>query len=159
MKRKYSIYVVKRRTRLNKTSHASIIIPKTSHDMYRPRYTIYDLKWDFHECDDDFFPSVPHGHSGEYKLDIVDGIVYDRNNENIGNITKKELKKIQNDQKFIQFAREAKKWYQSKYPERDIKTPNWIDKPASKASLFRYSYVTRGYRNKYSVVLQTEIIH
>lgn len=43
--------------------------------MLRPKLPIKNMYWEFHKNDDDYWPSVPHGHSldGNYKLEIWSG--------------------------------------------------------------------------------------
>ena len=46
--------------------------------MLRPKLPIKNMYWEFHKNDDDYWPSVPHGHSldGNYKLEIWSGNIY-----------------------------------------------------------------------------------
>ena len=112
---------------------------KPDYNLYRPGYKINKMVWEFHKGDDDFNPSVPHGHSGQYKLDIVTGDVYDtRTNKIIGKVKNKELLKLKQDQQFIIFAKEAIKLYKENHPNIDIKTPDWINE--SNVSRFSKRY-------------------
>ena len=91
-------------------------ISKVTRRGYRPPYKIYNLKWEFHQCDVDPAPSVPHGHSieGNSRLSIWDGIVYPKTGGRlleIGKIRKKELKNLRSDVIFTAFVKKTRKWY------------------------------------------------
>ncbi|MDD6083062.1 MAG: hypothetical protein PUB89_09540 [Oscillospiraceae bacterium] len=128
------------RTKFTKKANLSFSrIKRLDYNLYRPGYKIGKMAWDFHKGDDDFNPSVPHGHSGQYKLDIVTGDVYDtRTNKIIGKVKEKELLKLKQDQQFVIFAKEVIKLYKENHPNIDIKTPEWINE--SKVSCFAKSY-------------------
>jgi len=90
---------------------------------YCTPYKLKSMKWTFHPYDDDFFPSVPHGHSGKYKLDILTGDVIDTVTKIIiGKINQKEMRRLYSDQRFKNIVRKATKYYRSKFPHTDFKT-------------------------------------
>ena len=148
---------------LNKNYKISLTAPKQRKRVYRPPFKIYDLTWEFHKNDVDFFPSVPHGHSGKYKLDVVNGDVYEKDKKKpIGRIKEKELDKLKKDKRFIEFASEVIKWYKKEYPERNIKTPDWVtDKANTSAAIsdFRAYLLAPEYtpNQSYYTKLKTEI--
>ena len=116
MKRKFAYY----------KTHFALNVPEST--LYKPRYKILDMTWEFHKGDEDFFPSVPHGHSDKYKLNTVNGEVYDIKAKIIvGKIKDEEFKKLKKDRKFIEYAKEQIEWYRKQYPDREIKTPDWIN--------------------------------
>lgn len=103
-----------------------IRIHKSQFDMYRPKYTLFKMKWDFHKTDDDCNPSVPHGHSvdGRYKMSIWDGKVYDvRTRKLCGSITRKEIENLHNDAVFMKFVDESREWYKSTHPHYPDEIP------------------------------------
>lgn len=70
-------------------------IPKIQR--YRPEIKIYKLKWEFHQYDDDPWPSVPHGHAleADYVLQLWSGNVYHKiTRRYIGRASKKEISKL-----------------------------------------------------------------
>ena len=99
---------------------------------YQPKRQIYNLVWIFHEHDDDFIPPVPHGHSGKYKLDVLNGNVY-RGNERkpIGHARKKELYSLQHDRDFQEYARKHIRWYKENHPKIPVEMPIWLREPVS----------------------------
>lgn len=148
---------------INKNGKISLTAPKQRRRIYKPPFKIYDLTWEFHKGDVDFFPSVPHGHSGKYKLDVVNGDVYEKDKKQpIGKIKEKEFDKLKKDKRFIEFAKEVIKWYKKEYPERNIKTPDWVTDKANNSvttSGFRAYLLAPGYEpnQTYSTKLKTEI--
>lgn len=83
-------------------------------------------RWEFHKYDDDFFPSVPHGHKidcSEMKLDVYNGSIYINQN-----LIKKEKKKniieLWNNDSFRKFALESIMYYLRKYPKFRWRVPN-----------------------------------
>ncbi len=73
-------------------------------------------------------PSVPHGHSGGYKLDVNDGAVYvGTSNKAIGYTTKKELRRLQNNKDFQCFALEHIAWYKKTFPSVPVGNPVWLN--------------------------------
>jgi hypothetical protein len=83
----------------------------------RPRVKVRDMLWEFHLADDDFWPSIPHGHSleGPYKLCLDTYNVYDiRTRKIYGRSKEKEIKKLFEDEKFCQFVVDAKRIYEER---------------------------------------------
>lgn len=75
--------------------------------------------WEFHQADDDFFPSIPHGH--EYgrkqpKLDAYLGWVY-RKDQQIRRIDRTSIVNLWNDRDFRDFARVAIEYYLNRFPK------------------------------------------
>lgn len=120
--RKYTVKTNLKRKRLVKISK----VP--SYTMYRPKEKLYNCIWTFHKYDEDFMPSVPHGHSGGYKLDVNDGAVYSgTSNKAIGYATKKELRRLQNNKDFQCFALEHIAWYKKTFPSVPVGNPAWLN--------------------------------
>lgn len=74
--------------------------------------------WTFHKCDDDFFPSIPHGHlqgKSQPKLDSYNGRVYQKENE-IRQESRDKIIKLWNDEKFREFATQSIQYYLDKHP-------------------------------------------
>ena len=103
-------------------------------DILRVRYTIYgnyisrwfytskininNKKWELHIADKDPFPSVPHMHAINYplKLNIYNGEIFDsRNKQLISIASKKDLKKLWSDTKFVDAVQNARKIYKSEH--------------------------------------------
>lgn len=69
--------------------------------------------WKFHQYDDDFFPSVPHGHwngKNNPKLDPYQGWVY-KGSKQKWREPKKNIISLWNDRQFRDFARAAIDYY------------------------------------------------
>jgi hypothetical protein len=69
--------------------------------------------WKFHQYDDDFFPSVPHGHCNgrsKPKLDPYQGWVY-HGSEQVRREPKKNIVALWNDPQFREFAKIAIDYY------------------------------------------------
>jgi hypothetical protein len=74
--------------------------------------------WIFHPGDDDFFPSIPHGHKklqNLVKLDPYLGWKYERSKQ-CGRIKRKDIIAIWNDDRFRDMASTAVDYYLSRYP-------------------------------------------
>ena len=74
--------------------------------------------WTFHKCDDDFFPSIPHGHlqgKSQPKLDSYNGRVYQKENE-IRQESRDKIIRLWNDEKFREFATQSIQYYLDKHP-------------------------------------------
>jgi hypothetical protein len=84
-------------------------------ELYRPKYQLNRMKWEFHAYDDDPFPSVPHGHSvnSVHKLHVHSGDIYKGKNV-CGTIKKKELDRLWSDERFIKFVEIAKQFHEQK---------------------------------------------
>lgn len=91
---------------------------------YRPKVKLYKLLWEFHVYDEDFFPSVPHGHSidgkRKYKLHVYSGNIYDINNNVVGKADEKSLHRLHKDPRFRSLVVEAIKYYNSSNPRVPI---------------------------------------
>jgi hypothetical protein len=75
--------------------------------------------WEFHQADDDFSPSIPHGHwNGNHqpKLDPYLGWVY-KNSEQIRRVRRKDIIALWNEPDFRELARIAIEYYISHYPK------------------------------------------
>jgi hypothetical protein len=74
--------------------------------------------WLFHKGDDDFFPSIPHGHgiSGRRsKLDAYRGWIYQKDTQ-VGREPRGKIVALWNDEKFRAFATAAITNYALKFP-------------------------------------------
>lgn len=74
--------------------------------------------WEFHQYDDDFFPSVPHGHwngRNQPKLDPYQGWVY-HGSEQKRREPKKNIVALWNDRQFREFAEVALDYYRTHHP-------------------------------------------
>lgn len=74
--------------------------------------------WEFHQYDDDFFPSIPHGHwlgRHQPKLDPYLGWVY-RGSRQVRRESRKNIVALWNDDKFREFARRAIDYYLAHHP-------------------------------------------
>ena len=120
--RKYTVKAnIKRKRHVN-------ISKLPSFTKYRTKEKLYNCIWTFHKYDVDFMPSVPHGHSGGYKLDVNDGAVYSgASNKAIGYATKKELRRLQKEKDFRCFALEHIAWYKKTFPSVPVGNPAWLN--------------------------------
>ena len=74
--------------------------------------------WEFHQADDDFFPSIPHGHHRgrkQPKLDPYQGWIY-RGTEQVKRAPRESIILLWNDYKFRKFAAAAIDYYLSEHP-------------------------------------------
>lgn len=74
--------------------------------------------WEFHQADDDFFPSIPHGHEHgrkQPKLDVYLGWVY-RKDEKVRRVDRTSIIRLWNDRDFRDFARIAINYYLDQFP-------------------------------------------
>ena len=125
--RKYTMKAISKKKRYAKISK----LP--SYTMYRLKEKLYNCVWTFHKYDEDFMPSVPHGHSGGYKLDVYDGAVYSgASSKAVGYATKKELKRLQNNKDFRRFALEHIAWYKETFPSVPVSVPAWLNGEAAR---------------------------
>lgn len=94
--------------------YKKLLISKDKFDVqvYKPNYQLCKMKWEFHQYDDDPFPSIPHGHCGQFKLDTVNGYVY-RGKTKVGELKQRELDRLNNDKKFIELKEKAIEYYNS----------------------------------------------
>lgn len=84
---------------------------------YKPPYQLRRMTWEFHAYDKDFSPSVPHGHSGKYKLNVITGAVVDTTTGLIvAVLDKKEMDRLLNDRKFQSLAIKARQFYLENNP-------------------------------------------
>ena len=84
---------------------------------YKPPYQLRRMTWEFHAYDKDFSPSVPHGHSGKYKLDVITGAVVDTTTGLIvAFLDKKEMERLLKDRKFQSLAITARQFYLENNP-------------------------------------------
>lgn len=98
---------------------------------YRTHEKIYKLYWVFHLTDADYWPCVPHGHNDEkgLKLDIITGEVFsDTEGKRVGQVTLKELNKLNADKKFQDFVYQHVAWYRQTFPKTSIRCPEWADR-------------------------------
>jgi hypothetical protein len=85
------------------------------------RTGILGQKWVFHQYDDDFFPSVPHGHlqsKSGVKLDAYRGYTYDTRQGN-ASLTRERrdfIVGLWKDPKFRVLARRALDYFTERYP-------------------------------------------
>lgn len=104
----------------------------SSPHLYTPRTKLYNCLWVFTIGDPDDNPSVPHAHAQEkgFRLDAWTGNVYPAGNERekiIGKLSKKELKQLHSDQKFLEFAKKQIEWYRSNFPNISFFVPEWFE--------------------------------
>jgi len=69
--------------------------------------------WEFHQADDDYFPSIPHGHEHgrkQPKLDVYLGWVYHKAKQ-VRRIERSAIVELWNDRDFRDFARIAIDYY------------------------------------------------
>lgn len=74
--------------------------------------------WEFHQADDDWFPSIPHGHEHgrkQPKLDVYLGWIY-KKDEKIRRVDRASIVRLWNDRNFRDFARIAIKYYLDHFP-------------------------------------------
>ena len=74
--------------------------------------------WEFHQADDDYFPSVPHGHEHgrkQPKLDVYLGWVYNKAKQ-VHRIERSAIVDLWNDRDFRDFARIAIDYYLTSFP-------------------------------------------
>jgi hypothetical protein len=84
---------------------------------YKPQYQLKKMNWEFHAYDDDFSPSVPHGHSGKYKLNVITGAIIDTvTGIIVAYLDKKDNKRLLSDRKFQKLAVQAREYYLNKNP-------------------------------------------
>ena len=87
--------------------------------LYRPRFLLYKMNWEFHKTDKDDIICIPHGDSiggdKKYQLNPYTGVVYHKKKE-IGKLHKKEYKRLWADEKFFDFVEEARKVYLERKP-------------------------------------------
>jgi hypothetical protein len=75
--------------------------------------------WEFHQYDDDFYPSIPHGHlhrQSQPNLDSYNGWIY-QNNKRGKREPRKSIVALWNDEKFRAFATQAIQYYLDKHPK------------------------------------------
>ena len=74
--------------------------------------------WEFHQADDDFFPSIPHGHEHgrkQPKLDVYLGWVY-KKDEKMRRVDRTTIIGLWNNRDFRDFARIAINYYLDRFP-------------------------------------------
>lgn len=87
--------------------------------------------WFFHKGDDDFFPSIPHGHaiSGRRrKLDAYRGWVYQKDTQ-VGREPRGKIVALWNDETFRAFASAAITNYALKFPSYHWRVYNFMRLP------------------------------
>lgn len=75
-------------------------------------------EWEFHQYDDDYFPSVPHGHfkgADQPKLDPYLGWIY-RRSQQVDRVHRKKIVALWNDDKFRLLASSAIRYYLEHHP-------------------------------------------
>jgi hypothetical protein len=72
--------------------------------------------WEFHKGDPDFFPTIPHGHRVQEKLDAYRGFIY-ADDRQTGRVPRRMIVALWNEEKFRSFAYEAIVHYRETYPE------------------------------------------
>ena len=100
--------------------------------LYTPREKLYNCIWEFTKGDPDDHPSVPHAHARGlgYRLNAWTGEIYPAGNDRttvIGHLKKKELSRLYNDQKFIDFATDHILWYREAHPSISFFVPEWFE--------------------------------
>lgn len=102
---------------------------RNSNTLYRPNYKLYNEIWNMRLDDPDHFPSVPHGHSlsNRYKLNVWNGEVFNRQTgKKVGKVPKKELRRLHQDDDFLDFARITIKTHHEIFPEHSFFIPEWV---------------------------------
>ena len=80
--------------------------------LYRPQIKIFNYKFEIHKTELDPWPSFPHMHSIEdgLVLNIYTGEVYRKiTKDNIGEARDKDMKKLWNDETFLNIVINARK--------------------------------------------------
>src|SRR5262249_805930 len=75
-------------------------------------------QWEFHQADQDFFPSIPHGHwrsDQRKKLHVYRGWMYQEDRQ-IGREPRWKIVALWNDDKFRSFASAAIQYYLITFP-------------------------------------------
>lgn len=85
-------------------------------------------KWNFHQADRDFFPSIPHGHlstDDKIKLDSYRGYTYDTraNNKLLNREKKLYIARLWSDLKFQVFALKQIEFFMYEYPDFEWRVP------------------------------------
>ncbi len=76
-------------------------------------------RWVFHQYDDDYFPSIPHGHfegRNQQKLDAYLGWIYHGSKQN-SREPRKKIIALWNDAKFRELARMAIDYFHTHHPQ------------------------------------------
>lgn len=115
------------------------IVQKTTANitLYKPKFKELS-SWEFHKGDDDFYPSIPHGHliaDDKVKLDAYLGNVYNRGEFKYRE-PRESIVMLWNDEKFRKFAAESIEYYLSTHPHH-----NW--RVSDPKRLPRTRYVAR----------------
>ena len=87
---------------------------------YTSKININNFKWQIHIADKDPFPSVPHMHATDVplKLNIYTGEIYDAKTKlYITTASRKDLKKLWADEKFVTTVKNARKIYLQNNPK------------------------------------------
>lgn len=85
----------------------------------RPKVLIKKMYWEFHKGDDDFNPSVPHGHSldGKYKLELWSGIIYEvLTGKSYGVARSKDMQRLFTYDGFQEFVEKCRSEYAERHP-------------------------------------------
>lgn len=78
-------------------------------------------EWEFHQYDDDPYPSVPHGHrrsNHKWKLDAYQGWIYERTRQ-AGREPRWKIVTLWNDPKFRDFSLDALEYYINHFPHHN----------------------------------------
>ena len=102
----------------DKESSHDDVVAYISNDEEEWLELIFESTWHFTKSDPDCYPSVPHGHYRNKnnkwpKLNPYTGRAFDAKHreERSKSLTKKQLKKLWSDPKFVSFCREFIVWY------------------------------------------------
>ncbi len=92
--------------------------------------------WIFNKYDDDYFPSVPHGHlrsRKKIKLDAYRGLTYDtgKNNRDCGRESRRFIAALWNSQKFRMLATSSISYFDEKNPKFNWLSQRGISNPRS----------------------------
>jgi hypothetical protein len=86
------------------------------------------MTWEFHAFDKDFSPSVPHGHSGKYRLDVITGAVIDKTTGMIvAFLDSKEMERLLKDKMFQLLAKKARQYYLENNPGKSLPEIEFIE--------------------------------
>jgi len=123
-----------------KSGNKGHIVPSRRYPAQFTRYIskvkVFRRKWTFHKYDKDFSPSVPHGHSGSYKLNVMTGEVFAGSSDKpVGHASKKDLDALHHDKKFQEYTRDHILWYREAYPDIPVQYPEWLREPPRPGSV------------------------
>ena len=111
---------------------------------FRPKVSIKKMYWEFHKGDEDYNPSVPHGHAldGKYKLELWSGKIYEIATGEVYAVAKaKDMRKLYVYDGFQEFVDMCRNTYIEHHPGFILPdlTPNKGFSVAKQKRLRKYS--------------------